>query len=371
MDKCLIIAANNNILTFKATLIAIRNKWESKESRIKTIVIIRNLSDESKEKIALCKQICEELLPKHEEYIEKRVTSNNEYSVKLPIIFRDILVNFSEKGIVVDLTNGTKTFADFAYLACTLLNIENVFRVKIPKEVYKNQNIEENERLTINKEIVLSREDLRNLVNKTYSEYIFYYKEIEQISEWIPKLCLDFDSNRFIEKMLSIFRKYISNDYEGCIINLSMEMEYILEKALDALSQKFNYNTWNWLIGNDSFQRERNQNNINRVQSLGTKAHTLANILNRANKIITQVNDNSTNLPEVDEIRKNVNIKKFAPIIPIGYTLQSMTIIRNFSSHTNKYSLHNRTINDAQYQINAMLYVLKKMKSCELLGGEN
>lgn len=35
MNKCVVIAANNKILTFEATLIAIKNKWENENSHIK------------------------------------------------------------------------------------------------------------------------------------------------------------------------------------------------------------------------------------------------------------------------------------------------------------------------------------------------
>lgn len=103
---------------------------------------------------------------------------------------------------------------------------------------------------------------------------------------------------------------------------------------------------------------------------MGNKALTLANILNRANKIISKIDDKTTRLKECKYIKQNKDIYEFSVIIPIGYTLQSMAQIRNYSGHKNEYSIYNRTEVDARYQINAAIYVLQKMKRCKLLGGE-
>lgn len=184
-------------------------------------MLIRTLSEEEKKTPTLCKEKCESILPYHDQYEEKRIKTINDYYVDIPILFKDLVDEFSSENIIIDLTNGTKTFTDFAYLACTLLDINNVFRVKINREVYENKSIDTYKQVSINNEIVLSRDDLKSFINKTYSEYIFYYKEVEEIAKWIPKLSSKLDSKKFMELMLNVFEQYVNKNYDGSIIKLS------------------------------------------------------------------------------------------------------------------------------------------------------
>lgn len=219
-------------------------------------------------------------------------------------------------------------------------------------------------------ESILPQNELRGFVNKTYAEYIYYYSEVNELAKWIEVFIGEQNSHEFFNQMLNAFEKYSNANYKDCIIDLSTLTEHLIKEVLDALKNQFDQECWDWLTGNDSYKRKHSKNSNSRsVSGLGTLAHKLGNILTRANKIISNVEDNATRLPEVSTIRQNPNIYKLAPIIAAGHALQSMAMIRNYNTHGSRYSNQNNTLHDARYQIDVVLYIFHKMSECELLGG--
>lgn len=371
-NKCLVVSANNNLVTFKATLLAVKNNFENNEQKISSIVIIRTIRGENPDNISYYKTLCDEIFPYYENYSEKKIDSNSMYLSMLPIVFRELLTVWNPKDIIVDLTNGTKSYTDFVYLACTLLDIQTIFRVSIDHEYYNNSDNNSNQ-LKVNMESILSQSQVRKFVNKTYAEYIYYYNEVKEISEWIRNLYGERTSLDFFEQMLKSFEKYAAGDYQDSINTLSTSMENLIGKSLQELQKCFDRTTWDWLNGYGQFSTRRQNNSAqnNRIVSLGSMSRDFGNIMTRANKIISGVSDISTQAYDNAVACRDPNIDKLAPIVAIGHALQAMAMIRNYNAHGSNYSRENGTIHDARFQIDIMLFILHKMAECELLRGDS
>lgn len=367
LKKCLVISANNNIKTFKATLLAIKRYYLEKQEYISSIVVIRTTDGENISNISNYKSECDSVFPMYEDYSEKKIESSSLYLTKLPIIFRELLSLWDPKNIVVDLTNGTKSYTDFVYLACTLLDIQSIFRISISREYYNDPNAS-TDYLCLNMESVLSQDQIRSFVNKTYAEYIYYYSEVKELSDWFKRLLGEHMSVYFFKQMLNSFEKYAVGEYRECIVNLSTMTEELLKHVFAKLEACFDNITWDWLNGKGIFDRS-NGNNRNKMVTLGSLAFDLGTILTRADKIISNNQDKATQAYDEKVSERNGNIYKLAPVVAVGHALQSITLIRNYSAHGSKYSKDNNTIHDARFQIDVILYVFHKMSECELLGG--
>ena len=292
--KCLVISANNNIITFKATLLAVKKYHSINQETISSIIVIRTIDGEDPSNIAHYKAECETVFPEYDNYNEKRIETANQYLSKLPVIFRELLSQWDPGDIIVDLTNGTKSYTDFVYLACTLLDIRTIFRVSINREYYNNPN-DSTDYLNLNMESVLSQSQIRSFVNKTYAEYIYYYNEVKELTDWFQSLLGEKLSRYFFEQMLNSFEKYATGEYCDSIINLSTMTEELLKHILDKLKDCFDTKTWEWMNSTGEFAlNNRKTNSGNKVISLGSLSRDLGNILTRANKIITNTIDVST-----------------------------------------------------------------------------
>lgn len=366
--KCLVIAANNNLITFKATLLAASQNFETEEQKVSSIVIIRTTKGENPISALEFKPLCDQVFPNYEGYLERRIESGDLYLTRLPILFRELLYSWDPEDIIVDLTNGTKSYTDFVYLACTLLGINTIFRVSIAREFYNNPDKTEGY-LAVHMESILTQNQVRSFVNKTYAEYIYYYSEVRELSEWIRGLYGEHVSASFFRQMLNSFEKYASGDYQECILGLSTATEGLIDRLLNRLQNSFDSITWDWLNVKGQFSVRQYQNS--NIVSLGSLSRNIGNIMTRANKIITGSTDRATQAyDEAVNNCRNQNIYKLKPIIAAGHSLQAMTVIRNYNAHDSSIDSDNATIHDARFQIDTVLFVLHKMAECELLRGE-
>lgn len=367
--KCLVISANNNLDTFKATIIAAREYFETSSQIISAVLVIRTIEGENTDNALKYKALCDEIFLNYKDYNEKKIDSSDMYLTRLPIVFRELLSSWEPNNIIVDLTNGTKSYTDFIYLACTLLDIRTIFRVSIKPEYYRNPN--NNSSFEVTMECILSQKQVRSFVNKTYAEYIYYYSEVKELAEWIKGLYGEQMSLHFFRQMLNSFEKYAAGDYQDSINTLSTITEGLMTELLQKLQGYFDSTTWDWLNGNGQFsRRQQNNRSLNAISSLGSMSQSFGNIMTRANKIISRRTDASTQAYDNAVSNRNPNINKLAPIVAVGHALQAMAMTRNYNAHGSIYSIDNGTIHDARFQIDTLLFILHKMAECELLRGE-
>lgn len=131
--------------------------------------------------------LCDTILVGESEYHEYPITNAANLVTVLPAMLRQILVarNATRDSIIVDLTNGTKTWCDFVYLVCTLMQISKIFRVRVPKEAFTLPYSQVDlEMLQVQLEPILNADDLRRLVRSIYSEYIYYLHEVTMLIDW-------------------------------------------------------------------------------------------------------------------------------------------------------------------------------------------
>jgi hypothetical protein len=352
---CLVIAGNRNVNTFANTLRAITNHWEN--PIVETVHLVRIESSE-KEEMPDWRKLCYTLLPKLSEYYETAVPHVGAYATILPRLFRRLLIeqNISPAFIIVDMTNGTKTWCDFVYLVCTLMQVTNLFRVKVPKEFYSIPYEEvDTTLLTVQFEPFLELNDLQRLVRSTYSEYIFYLKEVTEFVSWVrTESSLRLDSEHLYERLLKAFEHYMRSNFDSCIVSVATILEEILDEMFRILAHRFGSH-WMILI-----------NNRLPANSLGSKSHTLGQICIRTNYLISGVENSFTKSTQGQSLKKLKETFELASLIPVGTLCQSLAMIRNYSGHGNPYSSFLQTETDARQMLHGILCVFGKMQICRL-----
>ncbi|MCL0094451.1 hypothetical protein M1N58_00935 [Dehalococcoidales bacterium] len=351
----LVIAGNRNINTFANTLRAVTNYWRN--LTLEAVHLVRFGSSE-KEKMPDWRGLCYTLLSKLPEYHEVVIPDITTYATVIPRLFRQLLIeqNIAPDSIIVDMTNGTKTWCDFVYLVCTLMQVTNLFRVKVPKK-FLNYPYEEVDvkLLTVQFEPVLKLNDLKWLVRSTYSEYIFYLKEVTEFVNWMrTESSLTLDSERLYERLLKAFEHYMRSDYDSCILSVATILEEILDEIFRIMGHQFG-ELWMTLI-----------NNRLPANSLGSKAHTLGQACIRINYLVAGVENSFTKSTQGKSFKELEKTFEFAPLIPIGNHIQSLAMIRNYSAHGIPYSSFLQTETDARQILHGVLYIFGKMRICRL-----
>ena len=351
----LVIAGNRNVNTFANTLRAVTNYW--KDRTVEAVHLIR-IESGKKEEMPDWRKLCYSLLPGLSEYHEVTIPDVTTYATVLPGLFRQLLIerNVTPGSIIVDMTNGTKTWCDFVYLVCTIMQVTNLFRIKAPKEVYSQpyENVDV-EVLTVQFEPVLKLNDLQRLVRSTYSEYIFYLKEVTEFVNWVrTKSSLMLNPEHLYERLLKAFEHYMRSNFDSCIISVATILEEILDEVFKIMEHRFRLH-WMVLI-----------NNRLPANSIGSKAHTLGQACIRTNYLIAGIENSFTKSAQGQSLKKLKETFEFAPLIPIGTLCQSLAMIRNYSGHGNPYSSFLQTETDARQILHGVLYMFGKMRICRL-----
>jgi len=351
----LIIMGNKNINTFANTLRGIEKHW--KNSPIEAVYLFRIESD-TNERILDWRELCYDLLPRLSRYCEIIIPDNATYATAIPRLMRQLFIeqNINQDFVIVDMTNGTKTWCDFVYLVCTLMQVTNLFRIKAPKEVYDlPYEMVDVSSLNVYFEPVLELEDLQKLIRSTYSEYTCYLKELTEFVNWVRfESSLTLDSGYLYERLLNAFEHYMRLDYSACIVSVATVLEEILDDIFKVMEKRF-AQSWMPLINNNP-----------PANSLGSKAHTLGQACIRANYVIAGVENNFTKTIEGESLKKLQATFDFAPLIPTGTLCQSLAMIRNYSGHGNPYSSSLQTETDTRQILHGILYLFGKMRICKL-----
>lgn len=351
----LVIAGNRNVNTFANTLRAVANYW--KNPTVEAVYLVR-IEFNKKEEMPDWRKLCYSLLPRLSEYYEVAIPDVTAYATVLPRLFRQLLIerNITHDSVIVDMTNGTKTWCDFVYLVCTFMQVTNLFRVKVPKEVYSRPYKDiDVELLTVQFEPVLKLNDLQRLVRSTYSEYIFYLKEVTEFINWVrTESSLILDPERLYERLLKAFEHYMRANYDSCIVSVATILEEILDEVFRIMEHQFG-SYWMVLI-----------NNHLPANSVGSKAHTLGQACTRTNYLIAGIENSFTKSTQGQSLKKLKETFEFAPLIPVGMLCQSLAMIRNYSGHGNPYSSFLQTETDARQMLHGILYMFGKMRICRL-----
>lgn len=236
------------------------------------------------------------------------------------------------------------------------MQVTNLFRVKAPKEVYSLPYKEVDvTSLAVQFEPVLEPNDLQQLVRSTYSEYIFYLKEVTEFVNWVrTEASLIFDTGHIYERLLKAFEHYMRANYDACIVSVATILEEILNEVFRIMGRQFGSH-WMELI-----------NKHTPANTLGSKAHTLGQACTRANYLIAGVENRFTQSEEGESLKKLKETFDFAPLIPVGTLCQSLAMIRNYSGHGNPYSSFLQTETDARQMLHGILYLLDKIRTCRL-----
>ena len=353
----LIVAGNRNIDAFANTLRAGTNHW--RDPCTETVHLIRTKTGEDKD-MPDWRKLCYDLLPSLSEYNEVAIPNTTAYATVLPRLLRQLVTdrNIDRDLILVDMTNGTKTWCDFIYLICTVMSITNIFRVKAPKEVYsipfKDVDVE---LLAVQFEPVLGQDALQRIVRSTYSEYVFYLREITEFVDWIRMgSCIVFDHNQLYERLLRAFEHYMRANHDACIISIATVLEELLDEMFRIMEHRFRSH-WIVLI-----------NNRRPSSSLGSKAHSLGQACTRINYLVSGIENGFTRSQQGQSIKKLKETSEFAPLISVGMFCQSLAMIRNYSGHGNPYSAQLQTETDARQMLHGILYIFGKMRICKLFG---
>ncbi|WP_156525320.1 hypothetical protein [Chloroflexus islandicus] len=351
----LIIMGNRNVNTFANTLRAVIKQWGAK-----SIYAIHLIRPKSENETPDWRGLCNTLLGGAYEYHEYPITDATNLATTLPSMLSQILAKEkTNKSIIVDLTNGTKTWCNFVYLVCTLMQISNIFRVQVPKEEfmlpYNQVNLEA---IQVQLEPIPNTSDLQRLIRSTYSEYIYYLQEVTTFIEWAKTDSLiQLDFAKLYERLLKAFEHYMRGDFDACIVSAATILEEILDETLRLLASRFG-SLWMALINNNSPQN-----------SLGSKAHTLGQACTRVNQLISGIQNGFTQSIEGRTLRTLKETFDFAPLISVGMHCQSLAMIRNYSGHGNRYSSALQNEVDARQMLHGVLYILGKIRACTLFRG--
>lgn len=352
----LIIMGNRNINTFANTLRAVTKQWGA--NSVCAVYLIRLKSENE---MPDWRGLCDTIFVGEPEYHEYPITDATNLVTVLPAMLHQILVgrDATRDSIIVDLTNGTKTWCDFVYLVCTLMQISKIFRVQVPKEAFTLPYSQVDlEMLQVQLEPILNADDLRRLVRSTYSEYIYYLQEVTMFTDWAKSdsiLCLDFAN--LYERLLKAFEHYMRGDFNACIVSVATVLEEILDEILRVLKDRFG-SLWAALINNNFPQN-----------SLGSKAHTLGQVCVRINYIVSGIENGFTKSAAGNALKARQETFAFTPLIPIGMHCQSLGMIRNYSGHGSRYSSALQSEVDARQMLHGILYVIGKIRACTLFRG--
>jgi len=351
----LIIASNNRLNTFGNSI----RRYSSSFKDINHIFLLRTTDKES-QKPPNWKSVCENYFPELEAYSEIKIKSAQEYPEKIPMFFNKEIFNahIDTKNVLIDLTNGTKTWCDMVSLICTLSQINNLYRIKVPKEEfntpYEDLGIG---KIELSKEPVLDGNKIRKYANLTYSEYIFFLNEILTFKKWISESSLinEKQKDEIQVLLMSAFELYVNGNFQSSIVKSGTFLEEFLEQILEKIKQLFP-REWNILTNNHSYG-----------VTFGSKARALGIICTRTDYIVSGVNNGFTQSSGGSILKNNSDVRKLSPIIPIGTICQSLGYIRNFSSHGSPDKEALRTDLDARQFLLSILYILGKIKQCEIL----
>lgn len=351
----LIIMGNRNVNTFANTLRAVTKQWGAKSICATHLIRLK-----SENEMPDWRGLCDILLEGESEYHEYPITDATNLATTLPNMLSQILMRVStQDSIIVDLTNGTKTWCDFVYLVCTLMQISKIFRVQVPKEAFTlPYNQVDLEMLRVQLEPILNASDLQRLVRSTYSEYIYYLQETTTFTEWAKAdTLIRLDFANLYERLLKAFEHYMRENFDACIVSVATILEELLDETLRILGERFG-SLWTALINNNLPQN-----------SLGSKAHTLGQACTRVNHLISGVENGFTQSTEGKALKAREETFAFTPLIPVGMHCQSLAMIRNFSGHGSRYSSALQSEVDARQMLHGVLYILGKIRACTLFRG--
>lgn len=348
----IIIFGNRKENTFGNTLRAIKKEWPNvPERHLHVFEVVDNATSDPSPN---WQHIGRKIFSPYPFYHDVPIEQDAELPKSLAKILNELTINsnVTTANVFVDLTNGTKTWTELVYLTCTLMQIDNLFRVRVNREYFNTPYMDVPlNQIEIIKEPTLERGQLKELSRSVFSEYIFFLEEGYRFTEWLDnksKLKIPVSSLR--PDLRSLFVHFIQRNYGDCIVNIGKMLELILAHVITFLADYFRPNIWEQIT---------NSKKVN----IGLGGQAI--LLSEAGKTFEKCLPNAPHPPKEPTISYETAIQMI-PMIPIGHYCVALSKMRNFSAHEGGHNHLLQKEIDARQMIHGLLYILGKLQECKI-----
>ncbi|MEM8641528.1 MAG: hypothetical protein AAGG51_22335 [Cyanobacteria bacterium P01_G01_bin.54] len=346
----IIIFGNRKKDTFGNTIRAIKKKWPDVSER--HLHVFEMLDSNTQEELPDWNQIGRDVFSPPPFYHNVPIREHTELPKLLAKVLNDLIArsNITANNLFIDLTNGTKTWSELVYLTCTLMQLHNLFRVKVTSKYfntpYSQVPLEE---IDIIEEPTLERYQLKELSRSVFSEYIFFLEEGYKFTEWLDhKSKLKISASSLKKDLRALFVHFIQGNHTDCIVHSGKVLELILGQIIEFLENFFPSGVWGKITKNT------------KGRELGKKAEVLSQASREFESCLSKSTYSNNNLVSQEDA------KRMIPILPIGYYCKALSRIRNFSAHSGDRNHLLQSEIDARQMIHGILYILGKLQECEV-----